>query len=217
MRDRYNNNLAFVDLLFNIVVGITFLFLIAFIMIKPPTKQEAVITPKAEYIITMEWPDNVDDDMDLWVAGPTGKVGFARKEDGVMTLERDDRGIARDTIKVGDNVVIAEGNKEVVSIRAKVAGEYFVTGVMYDRANPIAKPIPVRVEVLQLNPYQLLYTQTIIFSEKGESRDYYSFKINEDGKYEGKRETSESAVDTRFAIPWQLNKATNNSLGVTYP
>lgn len=192
--DRYSTNLVFVDLLFNIVVGIAFLFIISFLMIRPPVKKEAIITPKAEYIITMEWSDKVDDDMDLWVLAPDGaRVGFSKKEDGLLTLERDDRGITKDTITVGTNTVVGIGNREVVSIRGIVPGEYLVSAYLFNKKSET--PIDVTVEVVRLNPYYAIYTQTLTFTSKNEAKNYYAFIIDISGKVVSKRESSKTAID----------------------
>ena len=47
----------FTDLLFNGLLGFTFLFLIAIIFMNPEAKT-GIIDPKAEYIITINWEDN---------------------------------------------------------------------------------------------------------------------------------------------------------------
>ena len=51
-RPRYKSSLAFTDLLFNIVLGFAFMFIIAFLLINPVEK-DAQIEAKAEFIIIM--------------------------------------------------------------------------------------------------------------------------------------------------------------------
>ena len=50
--DRYKSTIGFVDLLFNILVGFVFLFLVAFLMINPVAKKAEVVK-KAEFLVTM--------------------------------------------------------------------------------------------------------------------------------------------------------------------
>ena len=52
-----NGSDPFTDLLFNALLGFTYLFLIA-IMFMNPVAKKGIIDPKAEYIITIGWPDN---------------------------------------------------------------------------------------------------------------------------------------------------------------
>ena len=52
MNARYNSNLAFVDLLFNLILGFAFLFIVAFFLINDPTEDKDV-EAKVEYMIIM--------------------------------------------------------------------------------------------------------------------------------------------------------------------
>ena len=81
----FNSNLSFIDLLFLLVVHIFALFILAIIMINPPAAKK--VDEKAELLITMTWPDDNADDVDLWVLLPNNeKVGYAKKEASYATL-----------------------------------------------------------------------------------------------------------------------------------
>ena len=43
-----------------------------------PVPKKGVINPKAEYIITVRWPDWSPDDIDTWVEAPSGDVVWFR-------------------------------------------------------------------------------------------------------------------------------------------
>ena len=58
---KYKSTIGFTDLLFNLLVGFVFLFIIAFILINPITKKKDV-PKKAEYMIIIEWPSMLVDD-----------------------------------------------------------------------------------------------------------------------------------------------------------
>ena len=49
---RYRSSFGFIDLLFNLLVGFVFLFMLAFMLINPVAKKET-IKPKAEYFINL--------------------------------------------------------------------------------------------------------------------------------------------------------------------
>ena len=49
-RIKYKSSVAFIDLLFNITIGLAMLFIVAFLLINPITKKGDVIV-KAEFII----------------------------------------------------------------------------------------------------------------------------------------------------------------------
>ena len=63
----------FTDILFNVLLGLAFMVFTAFSLVNPTAKTGAVDL-KAELIITMNWPDNDPNDMDLYVEDPVGNV-----------------------------------------------------------------------------------------------------------------------------------------------
>ena len=69
--ERYKSTIAFTDLLFNILVGFAFLFIIAFLLIKPEAKKQD-FERKAEFVVVMEWDKLAHGDLDLYVQDPTG-------------------------------------------------------------------------------------------------------------------------------------------------
>ena len=98
--DRFKSTIGFIDILFNILIGFAFLFIVAFLMIKPESKKED-FDRKAEFIIVMEWDDTRKDDIDLYVQDPTGKiVNFRDPRTNFMHLDKDDLGNRNDTIWV---------------------------------------------------------------------------------------------------------------------
>ena len=77
-------------MLFKALQVIAFLFFIALLAVSPDSK-EGKIDSKAEFIITMDWPDNHPDDLDLFVQDPAGNIAWYRhREAGFLTLDRDD-------------------------------------------------------------------------------------------------------------------------------
>ena len=93
---KYKSSIGFTDLLFNLVIGFVYLFVIAFILINPVAKKGDVIK-KAEYMVVIEWNHEYNDDIDLWVKDPAGNVvSFLRKSHGLMHLEKDDLGYSND-------------------------------------------------------------------------------------------------------------------------
>ena len=61
----------FIDLLFKTLMGFSFLFLVSLLFINPKADR-AKVEKQAEYIITATWPQNLEDDIDLWMRAPTG-------------------------------------------------------------------------------------------------------------------------------------------------
>ena len=87
--EKYKSTIGFTDLLFNILVGFAFLFIIAFILIKPEAKKED-FERKAEFVVVMEWDHDMPDDIDLYVQDPIGeKVHFRLPIINFMYLDKD--------------------------------------------------------------------------------------------------------------------------------
>ena len=105
-KSKYGSNVAFTDLLFNIVVGLAFLFLLAFILMNPIAKEKDV-EEKSDFIIVMTWDDESGDDIDLWVRDPGGRiVSFRNRGIGFMHLDRDDLGLSNDRVQGPDGKMI---------------------------------------------------------------------------------------------------------------
>jgi len=91
----------FYDMLFNMLIAFVFCFIIALLVMNPKANKSGDIPAKAEYIVTVSWPDNNPNDIDLWAQGPSGDiVWFRNREADLMYLDRDDRGSANNTIVV---------------------------------------------------------------------------------------------------------------------
>jgi len=193
--ERYKSTLAFVDLLFNVLLGFVFLFIVAFILINPIAKQADVKVP-AEFMIVMTWPDDDHNDIDLWVADPLGNyVYFARRESGFLNLDRDDLGSTTDMVIVDGKEVRVGINREVVTIRGIISGRYLVSAHYYgDRGVAAIGPIPVTVEVIKLNPYKIVYRQDLILQDVGQVKNFYQFSLSHSGSVTNISASTESAV-----------------------
>ena len=178
--NRYQSD-PFTDLLFNALLGFTFLFLVAIMFMNPEAKS-GIIDPKAEYILTVTWEDNSPDDIDVWVEDPDGRViWFRNPEAGLLHLDRDDRGLINDTIVVNGEELQNPLNQEVVTIRGVVKGEYIVNLHYY--ATETDEPIDVQVRLAKVNPtLEIVYYDTISLEKIGDEKTAFRFRINIDGK-----------------------------------
>ena len=183
---RYVSNVAFTDLLFNIVVGLAFLFLLAFILMNPIAKEKDV-EEKSDFIIVMTWDDESGDDIDLWVRDPGGRiVSFRNRGIGFMHLDRDDLGLSNDKV-MGPNgkVVYVYRNKEVVSLRGYSKGTYLVNAHVYNK-----KPWKdgkqhrsnIKVELIKLNPYNEVAQAEFVGIGRGQEFTAFHFTLNADGE-----------------------------------
>jgi len=131
-KNKYKSTIGFTDMLFNILVGFAFLFIVAFLLIKPEAKKQD-FERKAEFVIVMEWDHDEPDDIDLYVQDPTQtKVHFRLPITNFMYLDKDDLGFANDIVKNVDGTITKVNiNREVVTIRGIIPGEYIINAHYY--------------------------------------------------------------------------------------
>jgi hypothetical protein len=170
----------FTDVLFNALLGFAFMFSVAFIMIRPEITQGKV-NPKAEFLITAQWPDNHPDDVDLIVEDATGNlVWFDTREAGLMHLDRDDRGSLNDALTVNGERIENPLNQETVTLRGIAAGEYVVNLLHYRAVT--GKPLPVKVKVEKLNPnVTVVFAGTNTLTGAGDEQTAVRFSLDAAG------------------------------------
>ena len=179
----------FYDMLFNRLIAFVFCFIIALLAMNPKTTKAGDIPAKAEYIITLSWPDLDPNDIDLWVQNPQNNTVFYReREAGLMHLDRDDRGLSNDTIVVDGRKIVNPLNQEVVTIRGIAPGEYTINAHYFeskevDSTNPKAgRPVEVSVNVVKVNPRaEVVYYAKQTLSARGEEATLARFTVQGDG------------------------------------
>lgn len=183
----------FTDILFNVLLGLVFMVFTAFSLINP-TAKTGIVDLKADLLITMTWPDNDPNDMDLYVEDSAGNiVWYHSKEAGLMHLDRDDRGNYRDTITVNGKQIQNPLNQETVTIRGIVPGEYVVNVNEFIASTPAKVPVSVKVE--KLNPVAtVVYYGTIEFDHKGQEETFVRFTLDADGQVSDVNTKSKSLV-----------------------
>jgi hypothetical protein len=161
--NRFDFRTAYIDLLINLLTSTFVLFILTTLLIAPISQKNEGIKKNADYIISMEWPENIDCDIDMWVRDPQNNiVSYKIPEAGLMYYERDDMGQRRSIFDVaGKQTVIDPDNKEYVTLRGTFPGEYIINVHVYsckspneDKGMPIHTPvnIPVTVELTKINP-----------------------------------------------------------------
>ena len=174
----------FTDLLFNALLTFTFLFLIALLLLNPPA-ETGIIDPKAEFLITVSWPDGNPNDIDVWVAGPEGRqVSYKKAQDGLMHLDRDDRGMMNDTQVVNGIEVVNPLNQEVLTLRGRPPGEYIVNLHYFKRQgdDELDAQVPVTVYLAEVNPrMKVLFYNTSTLEREGQELTAFRFTVTPDG------------------------------------
>jgi hypothetical protein len=188
----------FTDLLFNALLTFTFLFLVALVLLNPPAKT-GIVDPKAEFLITVSWPDGNPNDIDVWLAGPKGQtVNYKQVQNGLVHLDRDDRGMINDT-QVVDGVEINNPiNQEVLTVRGRPAGEYIVnlhyfkTQVEDDAEQ---QAVPVTVYLAEVNPkMKVLFYNTNLLEKEGDEITAFRFTIKANGQVDNINQLQKALV-----------------------
>jgi hypothetical protein len=182
-------------MLFNMLIAFVFCFIVALLAMNPKATKAGDIVAKAEYIVTLNWPDNDPNDIDLWVQNPAGDVvWFRNREAGLMHLDRDDRGISNDTVEINGRSVVNPLNQEVVTLRGIVAGEYVVNAHYYDgnKDKPAAasarvgQPVDVTLTVVKVNPRaEVVFYGQHTLARPGEEATLVRFSVRSDGSVGG--------------------------------
>jgi len=170
---------VFTDLLFNSLVAFAFMFFIAFSMINPVAESGQIDT-EVELLITMGWPDDHPDDVDIYVEDPAGNiVWYNQPEGGLMHLDRDDRGQFKDIILINGEEVNNPLNQEIVSVRGLMDGEYIINVVHFIATS--IEPLTVTVKVEKMNPsVRVVYYGDLTLSGSGDERTAIRFTLRED-------------------------------------
>ncbi len=173
---------VFRDLLYLLALSFAVLLIYALIQIQPPAKKSE-IERKAEFLIILEWDEKSVADLDLWVMDPQNNVvWFRNKTGGFLHLDKDDLGQLNDTIMIDGEVKIIYLNREVVTVRGIVPGEY-ITNVHAYRLRSKSKGAVVNgyVRLLKLNPYVEYATERFTLENKGDEITVFRFYVDTDG------------------------------------
>lgn len=172
----------FYDMLFNMLIAFVFCFVIALLAFNPKARKSGDIPAKAEFMVTVSWPDHNPNDVDAWVLEPGGKTLWFRQRDaGMLHLDRDDRGAKNNSVIVNGRAISSAVRQEIVTLRGLVPGEYVVNAHYYESADQ--QPVEVSVAVVKVNPQaEIVYTGTQQIPRKGDERTLVRFTLDLDGR-----------------------------------
>ncbi len=178
----------FYDMLFNMLIAFVFCFIVALLAMNPKSTKAGDIPAKAEFIITLGWPDNDPNDIDLWVRNPAGEVvWFRNREAGLMHLDRDDRGLANDTVEVDGRRIVNPLNQEVVTIRGIAPGEYVINAHYYQSREAAADAraggaVELTISVIKVNPrVEVIFHGQQRLAKRGDEATLLRFRVLPDG------------------------------------
>jgi hypothetical protein len=185
-RNKFKAGTAFQDMLFLMLSGVTVLWVLSFLLINPVAKINDIESP-AEFIITMEWADHSDDDLDLWLRTPSGAViGFFNKDQDGANLERDDLGLVTDCFMLTETAANEQQciklNRETITLRGLIPGEYQLKFVVYNIGGGTSiEGNPVNVEIIKVNPYSIEFKREYQYQKHKQSVSIIRFTVDAEG------------------------------------
>jgi len=97
-----------------------------------------------------------------------------------MHLDRDDVGWRNDRIRLPDGTVAeVKINREVVSLRGIIPGEYVVNVHMYHMKSNDPTPVTIRLE--RVNPYEFVTIKELTLEAVGREATAFRFTLDKDG------------------------------------
>ncbi len=178
----------FMDVIFNMLVGV--LAIVMLLKVEPPAekrKKESLETDGL-YAIVATWPNEADDDVDLYVQDPAGNlIYFNRTAVELMHLEYDDRGTLGDRAMTSSGEVKVDTNRERAVIRGGMAGEYVVNVHMYAKRR--AAPTTVKISLYRLrgDDTEILAKERTLNGDQDEATAF-RFTLAADGTMTGSNE-----------------------------
>jgi len=169
---------VFRDVIMLALMGFVVIVILLLPHINPSKQKENVdINPPGNVIIEIQWSDDLDTDVDLWVQGPGDvPVGYSNKGGKLFNLLRDDLGHSGDVTTI---------NYENSFSRGIVEGEYTVNLHLYRNVSGVL-PIPVIVVVsVKENPdasTKQILTRTVDLLSVGQEITVFRFELNKHGK-----------------------------------
>lgn len=179
MDQRFSSTLSFIDVLFNVLISLSALFLLVILIINPIKTDETARPDQAPYIVTIRWQDYSNHDVDLWMTDGKDICMFANRQTNGMSLDRDDLG--------PDNTATMEHfikeNEEFMSVRTLKPATYTAAVHYYrQRSETIEKPV-VKWALIKMSPTkQVVASGTAFLESQGQEITLIRFQIGSDGQ-----------------------------------
>lgn len=167
---------VFRDVIFLALAGFVAMVLLLLPHLNPPATANEGAPAPGNVIVELNWPKELDTDIDLWVEAPGDvPVGYSNKGGLIFNLLRDDLGGQSDVTDI---------NYEVSYSRGVPVGEYTVNVHLYrDMSGRLPIPITLAVSVKpkpQIAAKRILTTK-IELQHQGQEITAFRFRLDEDG------------------------------------
>ncbi len=189
----------------DILFCMLFLFFIVTVLQASVMKIESSkknVESKAEFLITVTWPEDLPDDVDVYCEDPVGNIiYYGQKSKGLMHLDRDDLGHSNDTITMPDGTkILIKENIEIITLRGIIPGEYILNIHMFSK-NIVDETTLVKIKIEKLNPYRIVLMKEIELKFGGQEETVCRFVLDENGSVTDITDLKKEFVQNRFRPP----------------
>jgi len=184
-RNSLGTFISFTDMAMCLLLLFICLFALTFVFMSKKVEKNKKVDAKAEFILTMEWPDGSDDDVDIYLQDPVGNLSFFRaREVGLMHLDRDDLGSKNDRIQLADGSTYeVKENRETLTIRGIIPGEYVLNAHMYLKKDKENEKTIVTVKMVKVNPtVKIVMIKEVELSKSGDEATAFRFVLDKQGE-----------------------------------
>jgi hypothetical protein len=170
-------NVSFRDMLFLLVFAYLVISAVALAHVAKKDQDKTGAPPPGNIVVEVNWDQNVDADVDLWVQGPGDvPVGYSNKSGMIFNLLRDDLGHGGDP---------NSKNYEVSYGRGHWPGEYVVNVMLYrdrDHKFPVNCDVRVSLQGEKGRVEQILQSK-IDLTFEGQETTVFRFKLDDKGAF----------------------------------
>jgi len=174
--DDDGSNTVFRDVIFLALAGFVAVVLLLLPHLNPPATANEGTPAPGNVIVELNWPNQIDADVDLWVQAPGDvPVGYSNKGGTIFNLLRDDLGKQADVTDI---------NYEVTYSRGVPAGEYIVNVHLYrDMSGQLPLPATVVVSVKASSDVaaKRILSTKVLLSHQGQEITVFRFTLDEAG------------------------------------
>src|SRR4029079_17718080 len=130
-RRQYAMFQPFSDMLMNLV-GMIMLIVAVLVIVIVNSQGQLDHHPTDAYLVPLDWADDRNVDLDLWLRNPFGDtIFYLNREASNVSLDRDSRGFTTNQQTLAGGAVITSDNREIIAVRAIIPGDYLAAASYY--------------------------------------------------------------------------------------
>jgi hypothetical protein len=157
------------------------IFLIIAITEHPKTTPMRIDT-LGVYAVSITWPNGSNDDVDLWVQDPQGRIAwYGQRQAGLMNLQDDDLGTRHSGTDSKGHIVVKPNGERVV-IKGSIPGEYTVNVHMYSKSDAHETRITCTLTRLR-GADAVVVEKQVVLVRRGQEATCFRFTLDATGDY----------------------------------